>query len=72
MDGSPTRTYCYISDAIIGYLLCLTHGQYDYFNIGNDTPEISVKEFAKLFKTYDAQEGLSAFKAKRLPKFIGK
>ena len=49
-DGSPTRTFCYISDAIIGYLLCLTYGQYDYFNIGNDTPEISVSEFAKIFQ----------------------
>lgn len=49
-DGSPTRTFCYISDAITGYLLCLTYGQYDYFNIGNDAPEISVNEFAKIFK----------------------
>ena len=49
-DGSPTRTFCYISDAIIGYLLCLTYGQYDYFNIGNDIPEISVSEFAKIFQ----------------------
>ena len=50
-NGSPTRTFCYISDAIIGYLLCLTYGQYDYFNIGNDIPEITVSEFAKIFKS---------------------
>ena len=50
-DGSPTRTFCYISDAITGYLLCLTYGQYDYFNIGNNIPEISVSEFAKIFKS---------------------
>lgn len=49
-DGSPTRTFCYISDAIVGYLLCLTHGTYDYFNIGMDKPEINVKNFAEIFK----------------------
>ena len=49
-DGAPTRTFCYISDAITGYLLCLTHGSYDYFNIGMDKPEISVKSFAEIFK----------------------
>ena len=32
-DGKPKRTFCYVSDAIIGYLLCLTYGTYDYFNI---------------------------------------
>lgn len=49
-DGTPTRTFCYVSDAIIGYLLCLTHGKYDYFNIGIDKPEIMVKEFAETFR----------------------
>jgi UDP-glucuronate decarboxylase len=48
-DGSPTRTFCYISDAIIGYLLCLLHGKYEYFNIGMDKPEISVREFADIY-----------------------
>jgi len=54
-DGRPTRTFCYISDAIIGYLLCLTHGKYDYFNIGMDEPEITVKDFAKIFQKSGAQ-----------------
>lgn len=48
-DGSPTRTFCYISDAISGYLKVLLHGKFDIFNIGMDKPEISVKEFAKNF-----------------------
>ena len=48
-DGKPTRTFCYISDAIVGYLKCLLYGKYDYFNIGNEKPEISVFEFAKLY-----------------------
>tara|TARA_B100001093_G_scaffold197419_1_gene189815 strand:+ start:13002 stop:14087 length:1086 start_codon:yes stop_codon:yes gene_type:complete len=57
-DGSPTRTFCYISDAITGYLLALLHHKYDYFNIGTEKPEISVKNFALLFKEV-AQEILN-------------
>jgi UDP-glucuronate decarboxylase len=49
-DGKPTRTFCYISDAIIGYLKCLLYGKFDYFNIGIDKPEISVSEFAEIYK----------------------
>jgi UDP-glucuronate decarboxylase len=53
-DGTPTRTFCYISDAITGYLLCLTHRRYDYFNIGIDEPEITVSEFARIFQSVGA------------------
>ncbi len=48
-DGTPTRTFCYISDAITGYLLCLLSGSFDVFNIGMDKPETSVQELANLF-----------------------
>jgi UDP-glucuronate decarboxylase len=48
-DGTPTRTFCYISDAIAGYLKVLTYGKYGYFNIGIDRPEISIKELAQYF-----------------------
>jgi UDP-glucuronate decarboxylase len=48
-DGTPTRTFCYISDAIIGYLKCLTFGSFNTFNIGIDGPEISVEDFCNLF-----------------------
>lgn len=49
-DGTPTRTFCYVSDAVTGYLLCLTHGTYDYFNIGMDKPELMVRDFAKIYQ----------------------
>jgi UDP-glucuronate decarboxylase len=49
-DGTPTRTFCYISDAITGYLLCLLHGEFDAFNIGVEKPEIMVREFAEIFR----------------------
>ena len=48
-DGKPTRTFCYISDAINGYLKVLLHDRFDVFNIGMDKPELSVKEFAEIF-----------------------
>ena len=47
-DGSPTRTFCYIADAITGYYKVLFNGQPgESYNIGNDAPEISVREFAE-------------------------
>ncbi|MEM1361663.1 MAG: NAD-dependent epimerase/dehydratase family protein [Pseudomonadota bacterium] len=49
-DGTPTRTFCYVADAVAGYLLCLLHGRYDYFNIGIDRPEIMVRELAEIYR----------------------
>ena len=56
-DGTPTRTFCYISDAINGYLKVLLHDQFDVFNIGMDKPELSVKAFASIFE----QQGKEIF-----------
>lgn len=55
-DGSPTRTYCYIADAIVGYLKALTHSSFDVFNIGSDGPEISVAELAQVFARVAGRE----------------
>lgn len=49
-NGTPTRTFCYVSDAVTGYLLALLHGSYDYFNIGIEKPEIMVRELAAIFQ----------------------
>jgi len=54
-DGRPTRTFCYVSDAITGYLLCLLHGQYDYFNIGIEKPETAVRDLAKIYQMAGAE-----------------
>ncbi|MBF0464160.1 MAG: NAD-dependent epimerase/dehydratase family protein [Nitrospirae bacterium] len=48
-DGSPTRTFCYVSDAVTGYLKALLYGKFDYFNIGIDKPEISVRALAEIY-----------------------
>jgi len=48
-DGTPTRTFCYIADAVIGYYKVLFHGRAgEPYNIGNDAPEISIRAFAQL------------------------
>lgn len=48
-DGKATRTFCYISDAITGYLLILLSSHDgEPFNIGVESPEISMREVADL------------------------
>jgi UDP-glucuronate decarboxylase len=48
-DGAPTRTFCYIADAVAGYLKILVHGEYDYFNIGIEHPEVTINKLAELY-----------------------
>jgi UDP-glucuronate decarboxylase len=46
-DGSPTRTFCYIADAIVGYYKILIKGRPgEAYNIGVETPEISMAQLA--------------------------
>ena len=48
-DGSPTRTFCYATDAIIGYYKVLVRGRSgEAYNVGIDRPEISVADLARL------------------------
>jgi dTDP-glucose 4,6-dehydratase/UDP-glucuronate decarboxylase len=48
-DGNATRTFCYVADAVTGFLLALlsTHDG-EAFNVGNDKPEISMRRLAEL------------------------
>jgi UDP-glucuronate decarboxylase len=47
-DGSPTRTFCYVADAIIGYYRVLLRGRDgEAYNIGAEKPEISIAELAE-------------------------
>lgn len=47
-DGRATRTFCYIADAITGYLLALLSPHNgESFNIGTEQPEISVSDLAE-------------------------
>ncbi len=47
-DGTPTRTFCYVSDAVVGYVLALTRGRDgEAYNIGVRRPEISMIDLAR-------------------------
>ncbi len=46
--GNATRTFCYVSDAVTGYLLMLlSEHNGEAFNIGTEKPEISVEDLAR-------------------------
>jgi UDP-glucuronate decarboxylase len=46
--GRQTRTFCYITDAIVGFLLILLKGvPGEAYNIGNPEPELSMQELAE-------------------------
>lgn len=49
-DGSPTRTFCYVADAVAGYFKVLLYPAFDVFNIGMDQPEISVRRLAEIYR----------------------
>ena len=47
--GKQTRTYCYITDAIEGFIRVLCYGKKgEVYNIGNTDPEISVSQIFKV------------------------
>ena len=48
-DGSPTRTFCYVADAVVGYFKILVRGRAgEPYNIGNEAPEISMTQLADM------------------------
>ena len=50
-SGNQTRTYCYITDAIEGFLRVVCLGKAgEAYNIGNNKPEVSVKNIYKIFR----------------------
>jgi nucleoside-diphosphate-sugar epimerase len=47
-DGSATRTFCYVADAVVGYYKALVRGRPgEAYNIGVEEPEVSVGELAR-------------------------
>lgn len=55
--GRPTRTFCYVADALVGYLAVLVRGHRgDAYNVGSDSPEISMRDLAHLMVTIAADE----------------
>jgi UDP-glucuronate decarboxylase len=53
--GNQTRTYCYVTDAISGFLKVFCIGRFgEAYNIGNPNEEISAFDLAKRFKALTA------------------
>ena len=51
-DGSPVRSFLYMTDAITGILTVLTDGQDgQVYNISNEDAEVSVLEFARIISS---------------------
>jgi UDP-glucuronate decarboxylase len=51
-DGRQTRTFCYVTDAISGFLKTLLNGKAgEPYNIGNSNNEISMADLAKTFSS---------------------
>jgi UDP-glucuronate decarboxylase len=47
-DGSATRTFCYVADAVVGYFKVLVRGGAgEAYNIGTESPEISMADLAR-------------------------
>ena len=45
--GTPSRTFCYVADAIVGYFKALVKGESgEAYNIGIQSPEVSVGDLA--------------------------
>lgn len=62
-DGAPSRTFCYVADAVIGYYKILTKGRNgEAYNIGAIEPEISIAGLAE--KVVEIAGGLFDYKGK--------
>jgi len=50
--GKQTRTFCYIVDAMIGFLKVIVSGKDgEIYNVGNNLEEISMNKLAKTLKS---------------------
>lgn len=56
-SGKQTRTFCYIEDAIVGFIKVIVNGKHgESYNIGNDKPEISMHDLAKIMIDIDGKK----------------
>jgi len=55
-SGNQTRTFCYIEDAMVGFFKAIVNGlPGEAYNIGNDTPEITITDLAYLMTRLDGK-----------------
>lgn len=59
-DGTPTRSFCYISDAILGlFMMVLDDKTWNLFNIGNNRSELSITKLAQIVAAAGSYHGWS-------------
>ena len=62
-DGSPSRTFCYVADAVVGYFKTLVKGKPgEAYNIGIEAPEIKMFDIAS--KMIDIAKSLFMYSGK--------
>jgi UDP-glucuronate decarboxylase len=55
--GTQTRTFCYITDALVGFFLVFLKGvPGEAYNIGNPKPEVSMIDLAEALKNVSDKE----------------
>lgn len=55
-SGSQTRTFCYVTDALVGFILIAARGvPGQAYNIGNPRPEMSMLELAEIFHAFSPE-----------------
>ena len=65
-DGSASRAFCYISDAVAAFFTVLLRGEVgEAYNVGNDRTEISIRELAELVVGLFPEKGLKVSVAVR-------
>lgn len=70
-DGRATRTFCYISDAMTGYLLALLSPHNgEPFNVGTDAPEISMRELVDRVIAASGKPLQAEFKQSNDPNYL--
>ena len=59
-DGTATRTFCYVADAVVGYFKVLVNGRDgEAYNVGIEEPEVTIGDFAR--ETAAAAAGLFGY-----------
>jgi nucleoside-diphosphate-sugar epimerase len=63
-DGSAVRSFCYLSDAILGFFTVLLSGKNaEAYNIGNDKGEISIADLADMLVKLYPEKGLKVMRS---------
>ena len=54
-NGQPRRTFCYVADSVAGEIKAILSDEFNVYNIGSDSDEMTILEFAQLFREIGAE-----------------